>query len=201
MFAPVRNLLLLVIALLFVSCGGSDTAVTEMKKEVSDLKGTVEKLGQEIDGMKKERELVKEQWNGAKQELDSVRKELADLKNQARRKKGPRVVIVQKDFYAGMIDANTRGIKVNGIVKNAGDQDATNVIIEVACPGCTERAQADTWYTFMDSSRAKIDYLPAGQTANFEIQFARIQGTPQTLRDKAPPEGIQVKVASFDKVK
>jgi hypothetical protein len=201
MFAPTRNLLLLVVTLLFASCGGSDVLVTDMQKEISELKGAIEKLGQEIDGIKQEREGVKEEWTSAKQTLDSIQKELAGLKKQARRKKPPKVVIVQKDFYAGMLDDDTKGIKVSGIVKNAGDQDASQVILEVTCQGCSERAQEDTWFTFMDSARAKIDYLPAGQSADFEIQFARVQGTPRALRDKDPPEGIDVKVTSFDRVK
>lgn len=201
MFAPMRYLLLLVVTLLLASCGGSDVLVTEIQDEISELQGAIEKLGQEIDGIKKEREGAKEEWNSAQQALESIGKELALLKKQAQKKKAPRIVIVQKDFYAGMIDEDTKGIKVNGIVKNVGDQDASNLIIEVACQGCSERAQEDTWFTFMDSTRTKIDYLPAGETANFEIQFARVQGTPRTLRDREPPEGIDVKVSSFDRVK
>jgi outer membrane murein-binding lipoprotein Lpp len=200
MFAPTRNLLLLVVSLLLVSCGGSDVAVTEMKKELSDLKGAIEKLGQDIEGLKQDRAAFIEEWTSSKERLKSMQKEVTGLKKQARRKKGPKIVVVKEDFFTGMINDDVKAIKVNGVVKNVGDQAASNVIVGVTCQGCSEEAQPNTWFTALDSNKVKIDSVPAGQTAEFEVQFARIQGSPRTVRDKDPPEGIGVKVISFGRV-
>jgi hypothetical protein len=103
-------------------------------------------------------------------------------------------VITTKEFFTGQVDAKTKGIKVSGFVKNVGQEDARNIVVQVTCGACSEEPKDAKWFTSLDKASQTIDYLEAGQKARFEITFARITGAPQELSNVSPPEEISISV-------
>lgn len=114
--------------------------------------------------------------------------------------------ITQTEFVLEKDDKKvTISLNVKGKIKNTGPYDVKNIEVSGWCEKCTEVMVCGKWFVTQsertDDQKAVIPYLPAGQEASFSFKgIAYFFKSSPTQTPDAYPEGLEVKVLSFETV-
>jgi len=116
-----------------------------------------------------------------------------------------KVVVTEQAFSIRKDSPSAYVIDAKGKIKNVGKVDVKNVVVTGSCPSCGEALAPGRWMgpgqEKTPDQKAVINYIPAGQEAEFSLRgVAFIYNTvPEEPKEK--PEKMEVVVESFETVK